>query len=340
MPRECHAVRAAVLSPEITRLLGRIPVAFADALPHHADADAVPAHAALDAVTVAGRGVADLHQVAVVVDRVVAVVDVSVAVQVEVARVAGLPGRRTVGELRIVGPCLRLFVALEQPVALVAPHFAEGHPLVIVDRVVGRERASFGRIAGDLAGVVPYGDFNIVAQGLARNLVAVAPRQAGLPPVGAHVGVVTLGGAVAEYGRQLFAHHIHVGCLLAVDVGREVQAAVECLEIQAEVIGRGLFPCQALGNRGGCLRVVEHRTVVQQARLCDRHRGEVGVGIADEAVARRTDRCADLQVVEPVGVFHEVLFRDAPSHRTRGEESPTLVGRELGVAVVTAAGFQ
>lgn len=200
MPRECHAVRAAVLSPEITRLLGRIPVAFADALPHHADADAVPAHAALDAVTVAGRGVADLHQVAVVVDRVVAVVDVSVAVQVEVARVAGLPGRRTVGELRIVGPCLRLFVALEQPVALVAPHFAEGHPLVIVDRVVGRERASFGRIAGDLAGVVPYGDFNIVAQGLARNLVAVAPRQAGLPPVGAHVGVVTLGGAVAEYG--------------------------------------------------------------------------------------------------------------------------------------------
>ena len=221
-----------------------------------------------------------------VVDRVVAVVDVSVAVQVEVARVAGLPGRRTVGELRIVGPCLRLFVALEQPVALVAPHFAEGHPLVIVDRVVGRERASFGRIAGDLAGVVPYGDFNIVAQGLARNLVAVAPRQAGLPPVGAHVGVVTLGGAVAEYGGQLFAHHIHVGCLLAVDVGREVQAAVECLEIQAEVIGRGLFPCQALGNRGGCLRVVEHRTVVQQARLCDRHRGEVGVGIADEAVAR------------------------------------------------------
>ena len=77
-------------------------------LPHHADADAVPAHAALDAVTVAGRGVADLHQVAVVVDRVVAVVDVSVAVQVEVSA-----GRRpdqvarTVGELRIVGPCLR-----------------------------------------------------------------------------------------------------------------------------------------------------------------------------------------------------------------------------------------
>ena len=183
-----------------------------------------------------------------VVDRVVAVIDVSVAVEVEVAGVAGRPLGRTVGEFRVVGIGLGLLVALEEPVAAVAPDFAQGHPFVIADLVVGGQGSGFACVAGDLAGVVPDGELDVVAQGLAAYRVRIAPRDAGLPSVGVHVGVVAFGGVVAVDGRKLVAHDVHVGGLLAVDVGREVQPSVECLEVQSEVIGRGRLPGQPVGD--------------------------------------------------------------------------------------------
>ena len=67
---------------------------------------------------------------------------------------------------------------------------------------------------------------------------------------------------------------------------------------------------------------------------------QIGVGGRAGVVAQRTERCADLQVVDGLAQrLEEALLRDAPSERNRGEEAPALaadVADELVRSVVAA----
>src|SRR5699024_9235772 len=74
--------RTVILSPDIARVVARVPVFLGDALPEGRNADPVPVETDVDAVMVAGRGVADDRQVAVVGKGLGTLVDPAVFVQV------------------------------------------------------------------------------------------------------------------------------------------------------------------------------------------------------------------------------------------------------------------
>ena len=150
-------------------------------------------------------------------------------------------------ELRIVD-CLRLFIALEQPVAGISPQFAQRHTFVVGrSGKIGRQRIGRSGVFGNLALAVPDGEFQVVAEIFSAHFEIVAPRNAGLPTVGTHIRVVAFGGRVAEYGGKFASGDVHIGRILAIDIAHDRQAAVEHLPVDTDIVGRCLLPCQTVG---------------------------------------------------------------------------------------------
>ena len=293
---------------------------------------------------IARRGVADLAQVAVVVEAVAAVVHDAALVQVGEFQVAGVP-RLVVAApegllLCLETPLLRLLVGGEKPYDVVTPDLTQLHAFVVG---VGVERGQGVRLAGvfgDDRLAVPEREAHAVVEGFVRHTETVGPAQRNLETAGAHVGVVAVGRRIARHGRQLGSGDEHVGRLLLVDVAHEAQAVVQQVDVQSEVDRRGGLPREVCrqhgrGRRGvGALAAVDdHAGLVEVQQL------HVLVG-RDVAVAGLADREAPFDVVDPGDVLHKVLLRHPPAHGGRREEAPAFVAREFRAAVVAAAQFR
>ena len=306
----------------------RIPVALAHTLPECGETNTLPVSSQREAITIAGCGVADLHQVAVVLKRGVAIVDLLVSVDILELQITGLPHRSAtiiVGE-----PALRrrlgdVILTLEEPVNTEAPKLADLHTFIIMCGVVGRQRVGCSSVLGDIAAAVPQGGLSKIVQWTSGQRHLIAPTHAELPSVGLHVGIVALGRTVAIDGRQLVTDDIHVGGVFAIEVKAEVETIAEKVEVETKIIGSHLLPRQTVGYRRGGIGVGDELSVLDHTALFDRHRGEILIR-TDESVTGLTNGCPDLKVVEPriPQRSHPRLFAHPPANRPGREEAPLL----------------
>ena len=260
-----------------------------------------------------------------------------------------LPGaRHLVRRLREVvrGRGVDVGLIAEQPGYGIPPHLAQLHAFVevrgrtaVLDIAFERtERTGGILVLGHHRTVVPHHRLDAVIERLAAQLERVAPCERQLPARSAQFGVVALGRRGAVDRRQRNAGRVHVGGVAAVVVAAERETVVQEIKVEPQVVGRRLLPRQRHGHRTADRRIGGQPSAEHDVRSGNHgHLRRVGVGI-DVAVAHRTGRKADLEVVEPLlRPLHPRLLRHAPRHRCRGEESPFGVGRELRRTVVAAA---
>ena len=217
----------------LDHFVGQQRVAFGYALERAPQVEALVGEVDAAAEVVARHRAAD-HR-AVVRRRDRAVGNAVLAAQIDVAHVARLVRRR---DRRIAG---HLFGGLEQSVAPVAvPGFifrvrlddcAAAELVVVAD--VAHHRLVIREIHGDRVA-------EIVAD-------MVAPRDGEVPAFGVHVARVLIGGRVAQIGGDVHQDE-HVARGLFVVVGRDPQAVVEEIDVDAHVIGFGGLPGDVVEN--------------------------------------------------------------------------------------------
>ena len=316
--------RTGVLAPEITRIGRGVPVALHHALQEDRQSDAVPVGRQIDAEHVVRIDVADDRQVAVIVGGESTGIDV--AVMIEIGDL-DLPGaRHLVRRLREVvrGRGVDVGLIAEQPGYGIPPHLAQLHAFVevrgrtaVLDIAFERtERTGGILVLGHHRTVVPHHRLDAVIERLAAQLERVAPCERQLPARSAQFGVVALGRRGAVDRRQRNAGRVHVGGVAAVVVAAERETVVQEIEVESQVVGRRLLPRQRHGHRTAHRRIGGQPSAEHDVRSGSHgHLRRVGVGI-DVAVAHRTGRKADLEVVEPLlRPFHPRLLRHAPRHR-------------------------
>lgn len=147
---------------------------------------------------VAGRGVADDRQVAVVGKGLGTLVDPAVFVQVGELDLSR--ARHLVGGLqeRLRGVRVDVVLVAEKPFDPVAPDFAQLHAFVIIVEVTRGVD-----ILGHPRTRVPYHGLDAVTELLAGEFETVAPPHREFPAVGLQRGVVPLGGRRSIYRGRL-----------------------------------------------------------------------------------------------------------------------------------------
>ena len=212
------------------------------------DVEVAPFATQVEAILIAGRGVTDHLQVAVVIGRTLTAVDLAVSVEILELDVA-----RAVGELAALESFLRGDARLIRAVGIevllreVAIRFEAPDVTVALAAVVGVEQ---------LRVVVPlYDGGRVVAQvgvGINRDLIeAATPVDIQLPAAGTKHTGVDVGRIGAEHLRHGASGGEHVTCGALVPVEGDVQAVVQEAEVGAHVERLDALPTQLRGDELG-----------------------------------------------------------------------------------------
>ena len=102
-----------------------------------------------------------------------------------------------------------------------------------------------------------------------------------------------------------------LGCI-GIIIKIELQAVVECGEVETKVQRTGLLPFQILVGDVGCSG--SSLFVFAISGIISSELSHIGV-VADTVVTRRTIRYAEFQQINPVHILHEILLVDFPSGR-------------------------
>ena len=333
-------------------------VHFAQALEGEAQVPAFPAQLDVAAVLVVRRGAAQDFAVVFGIDDAVRLFDpVAIGIYVECQRIqtgghiafaievlVGLEGTgqvlvaqvaRTDGGVQFGGG-VYFFLGLEDAGAAVA---VEGVVLVAFPDDVGAQapvaaqvahhRGIVGQVEGHRVGEVTF---------------AVAPADLEFPTVGVHVADVVGRVAETDHIRDL-AGHQHIKGILAVDIAREIEPAVEHGQIEADIPGLGGFPGKVfhgqVGLGGGHVGGERAGAGVHHHDVAMRHGRLPGI-VADAVVTQHTIAAPDFQEVDEIGipVLEEGFFGDHPAHRHGREEAAAVFAGKAGGLVVTGIGLQ
>ena len=135
--------------------------------------------------------------------------------------------------------------------------------------------------------------------------------------------------------------HKHVGGLLVVVIYGEGQTAAEHSQVETYVGLRGGLPRQ-LRIAQGRLRTGRHGigivTFAKPLETIDAVGSEVRVVAQSALVTGLSPAATNLEVVEPVDILQELLLRDTPGSRERGEVAPAMTGSEFRRTVGTEVG--
>ena len=138
-------------------------------------------------------------------------------------------------------------------------------------------------------------------------------------------------GGCCRTRRQTYVHQ-HVCGFLVIVVHAEGQSVVQYSQVKTDVRLVGSFPFQVtcsqvgLADTGNCMVV----TFFKPGYAVDVVTLQIRVIAYTALVTGLSPATAELQVINPSDVFHELFRRNAPCSREGGENTPAMVGMQLG----------